>query len=127
LRSPAGENHLTPSWPAFGICGYSGSGKTTLIVELVRRLSARGLKVGVIKHDVHGLDVDREGKDSDRFFKAGADVLMRGQDELFLRMHKSEEADLETVLKLLCPYYDLLLLEGHKSTPLVDKSLAPEG
>lgn len=108
-------------YPAFGICGYSGSGKTTLILELVRRLSGQGLKVGVIKHDVHGLDVDREGKDSDRFFKAGADVLMRGPEELFLRVHGSDEADLETVLKLLSPHYDLLLIEGHKSTPLVDK------
>ena len=107
--------------PAFGICGYSGSGKTTLIVELIRRLSERGLKVGVVKHDVHGLNVDREGKDSDRFFKAGADVLMRGRDELFLRAHQGDEAELETVLRLLGPHYDLLLLEGHKSTPLVDK------
>jgi len=110
-------NHL----PAFGICGYSGSGKTTLILELITQLSARGLKVGVIKHDVHGLDIDRKGKDSDRFFQAGADVLMRGPDQMFLRAHGSENADLEKVLKLVCPYYDILLLEGHKSTPLVEK------
>ena len=112
---------MTSFWPAFGICGYSGSGKTTLILELVRRLSALGLKVGVIKHDVHGLDVDREGKDSDRIFRAGADVLMRGPDELFLRSHNNQEADLETILNFFCPHYDLVLLEGHKSTPFVDK------
>lgn len=117
--------------PAFGICGYSGSGKTTLILELIRRLTAGGLKVGIIKHDVHGLNVDHEGKDSDRFFKAGADVLMRGPNELFLRAHRRpacagapagrEDIGLDEALRLLCPYYDVLLLEGHKSTPLVDK------
>ncbi|MEI8242594.1 MAG: molybdopterin-guanine dinucleotide biosynthesis protein B [bacterium] len=112
---------MTPHLPAFGICGYSGSGKTTVILELVRLLAAKGLRIGVIKHDVHGLDVDREGKDSDRFFRAGADVLMRSQDELFLRAHRSGDAGLQETLGLLAPYYDLLLLEGHKTTPLADK------
>ncbi len=126
--------------PVFGICGYSGSGKTTLIVELIRRLHSEaservpaggpahrsplgegGLKVGVIKHDAHGLNIDHEGKDSDCFFKAGADVLMRGPDQIFLRARPTKEIDLETVLKLFCPYYDLVLLEGHKSTPCIDK------
>jgi molybdopterin-guanine dinucleotide biosynthesis protein MobB len=112
---------MTPYLPAFGICGYSGSGKTTLILELVRLLAAKGLRIGVIKHDVHGVQVDREGKDSDRFFRAGADVLMRSLDELFLRAHPRTDASLETTLRLLAPHYDLLLLEGHKDTPLVDK------
>ena len=107
--------------PAFGICGYSGSGKTTLILELIQRLSALGLRVGVIKHDVHGLNVDREGKDSDRFFKAGADVLMRSPNERFLRLHPHAEESLEATLRSLAPGYDLLLLEGHKDTPLVEK------
>jgi len=128
-------------YPAFGICGYSGSGKTTLIVELIKRLSLQGLTVGVIKHDVHGLNIDHEGKDSDRFFKAGADVLMRSPDQIFLRarprraidggraaataggafLRPRGEIDLETALNRFCPHYDLVLLEGHKSTPLVDK------
>lgn len=107
--------------PVFGICGYSGSGKTTLIVELIQRFSAQGLKVGVIKHDMHGLNIDHEGKDSDRFFKAGADVLMRGPDQIFLRARPREEIALETVLNLFGPHYDLVLLEGHKSTPFIDK------
>lgn len=107
--------------PAFGICGWSGSGKTTVIEEVVRRLTARNLKVAVIKHDVHGLNIDHEGKDSDRFFKAGADVIMRGPKQSFLRAHRTGDSDLHEVLKLLCPYYDLILVEGHKSTPLFNK------
>ena len=38
----------------FGIAGFSGSGKTTLIEQLIPRLTARGLKVSVIKHAHHG-------------------------------------------------------------------------
>lgn len=107
--------------PAFGICGWSGSGKTTVIEKLVRKLSDQGLVVGVIKHDVHGLNIDHEGKDSDRFFKAGGDILMRGPEQTFLRAHKRVETELAEVLKLAWPRYDIVLLEGHKSTPLVDK------
>lgn len=107
--------------PAFGICGWSGSGKTTVIEQAIRLLSAKGLKVGVIKHDVHGLNIDHEGKDSDRFFKAGADVVMRGPAQSFVRSHTTSDLPLLEVLKLMCPYYDVVLTEGHKSTPLFQK------
>ena len=105
----------------FGICGYSGSGKTTVILELIRELSTRGLRVGVVKHDTHGLTFDSEGKDSDRFFKAGADVLMRGPDQLFLRVHDRNALTLEDTLKRMGPYFDIILVEGHKTTPLENK------
>jgi molybdopterin-guanine dinucleotide biosynthesis protein MobB len=107
--------------PAFGICGYGGSGKTTLIEQLLGRFVGRDLKVAVVKHGIHGPDIDREGKDSDRFFNAGADVIMRGSSQVFFRGHGTDPATLEEVLELACPYYDLILVEGHKTTPLRDK------
>ena len=48
-----------------------GTGKTTFIEKLTRNLSGR-LKIGVIKSDAHGFNLDVEGKDSDKFQKAGA-------------------------------------------------------
>ncbi|HWQ50246.1 MAG TPA: molybdopterin-guanine dinucleotide biosynthesis protein B [Terriglobales bacterium] len=54
--------------------GRSGTGKTTLIERLIGELTARALRVAVIKHDAHRFDIDREGKDSWRFTKAGATV-----------------------------------------------------
>jgi len=113
-------NHAQ-KYPAFAICGYSGSGKTTLILELIRLLSGRGLRVGVVKHDAHGLNVDREGKDSDRFFRAGADVTLQASDELFLRARPRTGVGLKEILDLVCPFYDIVLLEGNKSTPWLDK------
>ena len=110
-----------PAPPALAICGYSGAGKTTLIEALLPLLKARGLRVAVLKHDVHGLTLDRPGKDSDRLFRAGGDVLMQGPGEGFLRFHPASEADpVETVQRLI-PFYDLILMEGHKDTPLPNK------
>ncbi len=54
--------------------GWSGTGKTTLIEHLIGELTERSLRVAVIKHDAHRFEIDKEGKDSWRFTKAGAVV-----------------------------------------------------
>ena len=41
---------------------------------LIPKLKAYGLKIAIVKHDGHRFEIDHEGKDSDRFTKAGADV-----------------------------------------------------
>jgi len=103
--------------PVFGICGHSGSGKTTLIEKLVPLLSEKGLKVAVVKHDAHRIVLDRQGKDSDRFFRSGADVFLQGLQEEFFRIHPSDERELSYVLKKLTREYDLVLIEGWKNIP----------
>ena len=45
----------------FGFAGYSGSGKTTLIEKLIPLFTARSLRVALIKHAHHALDVDQPG------------------------------------------------------------------
>ena len=64
-RRPQG---VLQSEPVLAVCGFSGSGKTTLLESVVGELSRRGLSVGVVKHDAHGIQIDRPGKDSDRLF-----------------------------------------------------------
>ena len=56
------------------IIGGKNHGKTTLIVELVQELSARGVRVGTIKHTHHEHELDLPGKDSYRHREAGAAV-----------------------------------------------------
>jgi molybdopterin-guanine dinucleotide biosynthesis protein MobB len=107
--------------PVFGICGWSGSGKTTLIEEVIHRLTPRRLRIAVIKHDVHGLNIDRPGKDSDRFFNGGADAILTGPDQSFIRLHLTDETSLHNILPLVAPFYDIILVEGHKSTPVPNK------
>lgn len=104
--------------PALACCGFSGSGKTTLLESLVPRLRARGLAVAVIKHDAHGIRIDREGKDSDRLYRAGATVLLEGPDETAARWHRGRAPDLGRALELLGSAHDVVLVEGHKHTAL---------
>ena len=102
--------------PVLAVCGYSGSGKTTLLEAAIPRLRQRGLAVAVVKHDAHGFEVDRPGKDSDRLFRAGATVALRGPEEQFER--RGAGLSLEVTLARLACDHDLLLVEGHKQTPL---------
>jgi molybdopterin-guanine dinucleotide biosynthesis protein A len=117
-RTTAGEALPTPTVPALAVCGWSGSGKTTLLEAAIPRLVAGGLRVAVVKHDVHGPDVDGPGKDSDRLFRAGADVVLGGPDESFLRRHRGPGDSLATAVADLAHAHDLVLVEGHKTTPL---------
>ena len=60
----------------FGIAGRSGSGKTTLIEAMLPWMAAQGLRVSVIKHSHHDLELEPPHKDSARFRRAGAHEVM---------------------------------------------------
>jgi molybdopterin-guanine dinucleotide biosynthesis protein MobB len=60
--------------PVYSFVAFSNTGKTTLLEKLIPELKSRGLRVAVVKHDAHEFDIDREGKDSWRMTRAGADV-----------------------------------------------------
>ncbi len=44
------------------ITGYSGTGKTTLLEKLIPKLTACGIRVGLIKHSHHNVDIDKKEK-----------------------------------------------------------------
>src|SRR4030066_695572 len=74
-----------------GIAGYSGSGKTTLIRKILPELKKQGLSVGVLKHIHHKLNIDIRGKDTDHFYRAGADfVLAHDSQQGFARYRNSD-------------------------------------
>ena len=76
---------------AVAIIGWSGTGKTTLAERLVPVLSARGLRTGYLKGSSHGFQMDREGKDTDRVFRSGADrvaILADGEAALRRRVER---------------------------------------
>jgi molybdopterin-guanine dinucleotide biosynthesis protein MobB len=120
-------SQLAKGLPVLAVCGFSGSGKTTLLEAVIPVLRERGLSVAVVKHDAHGVELDRPGKDSDRLFRAGADVVLRGPNESAARRHPEFAPELEAVLEQLCADHDLVLVEGHKSTPLDKIWLLGEG
>ncbi len=97
---------MEPALPVvIQVVGRSGSGKTTVIEESVRRLIARGLRVGVVKHSHHPPDLPR--KDTGRYRAAGANVVVFDSTEslLFLR-------DAPPTLVRLLPV-DVVLVEGY--------------
>ena len=102
--------------PVLGFAAYSGTGKTTLIEKLVRSLKARGLRVAVIKHDGHDFEIDREGKDSWRYMRAGADI------SIISSAHKTALVGRRTLsleqTAALAHDVDLILVEGYKQEPL---------
>lgn len=104
--------------PVLAVCGFSGSGKTTLLEAVIPQLVSRGLSVAVVKHDAHGVIVDTPGKDSDRLFRAGATVAVRGPDQQFQRRKNKSALSLEATLADLARDHDLVLVEGHKDTLL---------
>lgn len=94
---------------------WSGTGKTAYLERLIPCLNQLGLTAAVVKHDVHGLALDRPGKDSHRLFHAGAEATAAvcGGEVL---LHRRTEPTLEEVLALLPPT-DLVLVEGFKASP----------
>ncbi|MHB8731199.1 MAG: molybdopterin-guanine dinucleotide biosynthesis protein B [bacterium] len=83
FRIPA----ATPGPLVIGLVGASGGGKTAAAVGLIRRLTARGLRVGAIKHAAHGFQIDRPKSDSARMIEAGAvRVVLAGPSETAVRI-----------------------------------------
>lgn len=62
--------------PLLGITAWSGTGKTTLLKKLIPLLRNRNIRVGMIKHTHHDMDVDKPGKDSYELRKAGAEQTL---------------------------------------------------
>ncbi len=108
--------------PVFDFAAYSGTGKTTLIEGVLKILKGRGLRVAVIKHDVHRCEIDREGKDSCRFTQAGADITIISSAEKTAYM---EQRSL-TLWQLLDMVHDvdLILVEGYKNLTLPQIGIA---
>jgi molybdopterin-guanine dinucleotide biosynthesis protein B len=101
--------------PILSIVGKSDSGKTTLIEKLVPELVRRGYRVATIKHDVHGFEIDREGKDSWRHKKAGAHtVVISSPRKLALIRDVDHDAELPELRERYIRDVDLILTEGFK-------------
>ncbi|NWF94470.1 MAG: molybdopterin-guanine dinucleotide biosynthesis protein B [Syntrophaceae bacterium] len=101
--------------PIISIVGKSDSGKTTLIEKLVPELSRRGYRVATVKHDIHGFEVDREGKDSWRHKQAGAHtVVIASPNKVALIRDVERDLTLDEIREKLIQDVDLILSEGYK-------------
>ncbi|CAI2531835.1 molybdopterin-guanine dinucleotide biosynthesis protein MobB [Serratia plymuthica] len=107
-----------PHPPLLGIAAYSGTGKTTLLKQLIPLLRQREIRVGLIKHTHHDMDVDTPGKDSYELRKAGADQTLVASDRRWALMTETPE-QLPLDLHYLASRFDrdkvdVILVEGFK-------------
>lgn len=103
-----------------GVVGWSGSGKTTLLEHLVSRLAARGLRVNVIKHSHHDIELEPPRKDSARLRMAGAAEVMIASPfriAIMQELRGAAEPSLAQHLARLAPA-DLTLVEGYRWEPI---------
>ena len=92
------------------------TGKTVLIEGLIKELKNRGYTVATIKHDVHGFDIDKEGKDTWRHRKAGAEaVIISSRERMALIREVQEEIPLEELIKQV-EDFDFIIIEGYKKS-----------
>ncbi len=95
-------------------CGRSNSGKTTLISRLLATLSTK-YTIGYAKHADHRIDMDREGKDTDRARRSGAKrVFISGSSENACLFSGAVDFVEQKSMFSDC---ELLFIEGYKNYP----------
>jgi molybdopterin-guanine dinucleotide biosynthesis protein B len=101
--------------PIVSIVGKSDSGKTTLIEKIVPELVRRGHRVTTVKHDLHGFEIDKEGKDSWRHKEAGAQgVIISSPRKVALIRDVDKDMSLEELRDALGGDADIIISEGFK-------------
>ena len=117
-RRTADAPATTDRPPIVSFVGHSGSGKTTVVEKVIALLVDAGLKIAVIKHDVHGFEMDQPGKDSWRHKKAGAAAtIVSSPSQIGLVMDTDHDHTPEALARWV-GFADLIITEGYKSEPL---------
>lgn len=115
--SPSGSRSGRPPGanpPIVSFVGHSGSGKTTFIEKLIPVLTRSGIKVAIIKHDVHGFEMDKPGKDTWRHKQAGAvATIISSSSKIGLVMDADHDHQPEELAPFLVSA-DLIITEGYK-------------
>ncbi|MCL5072296.1 MAG: molybdopterin-guanine dinucleotide biosynthesis protein B [Actinobacteria bacterium] len=97
------------------ISGKSGSGKTTLLKKIIPILKKKGYKVGAIKHTHHDFEIDKRGKDSWVYRKAGAEsVVITSKDRMAFVRELNNEVPAKEIIYQLFNDVDIILMEGYK-------------
>ena len=101
--------------PMLSFTARSGTGKTTYLEQLIPLLKQEHLRLAVLKHDAHGFQMDKPGKDSYRFTQAGADhvILTSASQTAAIFSHPSENPSLGFLAEKI-RNVDLIITEGYK-------------
>ncbi|WP_113626046.1 molybdopterin-guanine dinucleotide biosynthesis protein MobB [Pectobacterium peruviense] len=104
--------------PLLAIVAYSGTGKTTLLKHVIPLLANQGIRIGLIKHTHHQMDIDTPGKDSYELRKAGAAQTIVASSQRWALMTETPEQGEPNLYdlagKMDASTLDLVLIEGFK-------------
>lgn len=101
--------------PVLAVSGSKNTGKTTCLENIVKILSAAGLRLAVIKHDGHDFVPDTPGTDSFRMKAAGAYGTVVYSAGRFSMTKDERDHGAEDFFRYF-PEADLILLEGQKAS-----------
>ena len=100
--------------PVISFVGRSNCGKTTYLEKLIAEMKRRGWRIATVKHDVHGFEMDRPGKDTWRHSQAGADTVCISSPWKMAMIRKVErEMSLDEVVGMIRDV-DIVFTEGYK-------------
>ena len=93
-------------------------GKTYVMEGIIRELKSRGFSIATIKHDVHGFDIEKEGKDTYKHRQAGSEtVIISSKNRLAMIKELQEEIYLNDIIRMVIDK-DIILVEGYKKSNL---------
>ena len=106
------------SLPLLGFSAFSGTGKTTLLEQLIPLLVTQGLRIALVKHSHHDIELDSVGKDSYRLRKSGASQVILAGTHRSICFHEHQQAHdsklTEQLALLDVSSLDLVLVEGYR-------------
>lgn len=100
--------------PIISLVGRSNVGKTTMLVKIIKELKRRGWKVATIKHDTHGFEIDRPGKDTWQHAEAGADTVVISSPEKFAMISRVAREQTIDEIAARISGVDIIITEGYK-------------
>ena len=96
----------------------SNVGKTFVMEGIIKELKSRKISVATIKHDVHGFDIDKKGKDTYKHREAGSEtVIISSNKRLAIIKEVKEEVPLNELINF-AKDKDVILVEGYKKSNL---------
>jgi molybdopterin-guanine dinucleotide biosynthesis protein MobB len=107
------------------VVGAKKSGKTTTIEILTKELTRRGYKVAAVKHIPESdFTIDMEGKDTWKFARSGAKIVVAVSAAQIATIEKTESRSpsLKEILQK-CKGSDLVFLEGFRKLVAETKSI----
>ncbi|MCL4378475.1 MAG: molybdopterin-guanine dinucleotide biosynthesis protein B [Actinobacteria bacterium] len=86
-----------------------------MLKKIIPILKKKGYKVGAIKHTHHDFEIDKRGKDSWAYRKAGAEaVVITSKDRMAFVRELDDEIPAKEIIYELFNDVDIVLMEGYK-------------